>query len=382
MRGALTVWSFLEYFHEIEMSSASLSSAISPAPGKPRLQDIAAQAQVSIGTVSRVLSGKPDVAAELAERVMRTAKAMGYGARSSEKRSSKRPRDFGSIGYIVDSDLPSAAEPFQQHFLSGINQTVTERGGHLVFSACHGEIVKDAIPPMIVENLVSGIILKANHETPAAWIEKISNLIPVVLLMHRSLEHPLPSVMCDNRGAVFQSLRRLLELGHSKVGFFYEDEARISLHHEERLDAFLKYAPLLGLPVRQGYVQGPTRDAARGEELADVAHKALKNFLALGDRRPTAVVCATDVFALTLIRIAGSYGLELPRDLSLIGMMNNPSCEFSTPTLSSVSLSEEEIGRAAVDLLKERIDRPFASVREVAIGTHLVERHSCAPLPA
>lgn len=348
------------------------------------MQDIAARAQVSIGTVSRVLNGKPDVTAELAERVMRTAQAMGYGIRNSGKRGAKRPRDFGSIGYIVDAELSVTADPFQQHFLSGIEQTVTERGGHLVFSACRNEIINDAIPPMIVENLVSGIILKASHETPAAWIQKISNLIPVVLLMHRSIERPLPSVTCDNRGAVYQTLRRLKELGHTKVGFFYEDEAspnRLSPHHEERLEAFRKYAPLLGLSMRPEYVQGPKRDIARGEDLAAVAHQAVKSFLALGDERPTAVICAADLYAMTIIRIAGSYGLELPRDLSVIGMMNNPSCEFSNPTLSSVSLSEEEIGRAAVDLLKERMERPFASVREITIGAHLIERGSCAQLP-
>ncbi len=359
------------------------TSAIDPQIRKPRMQDIAAQAQVSIGTVSRVLNGKPDVTAELAERVMRTAHAMGYGIRNSERQSSKRPGNLANIGYVVDAINESsiAKEPFQQNFLSGIEQTVTERGGHLLFSTCRNEVTKDALPAMIVENLVSGIILKASIDTPEAWIKKISDLIPVVLLMHRSIEHPLPSVMCDNRGAVFQSLRRLQDLGHTKIGFFFEDEnspSRKSLHHEERLDAFLKYAPLLGLNIRQEYVQGPSRNFAKGEDLNDVAHTALKNFLALGDQRPTAVICAADIYALTMIGVAKSHGLELPRDLSLIAMMNTQACEFSSPALSSVSLSEEEIGRAAVDLLEELIDRPLASVREVTIGTHLVERCSCA----
>jgi len=349
------------------------------------MQDIAAKAQVSIGTVSRVLNGKPDVTADLAERVMRTAQAMGYGIRNGERQNSKRQRNLGSIGYIVDSinETSIATEPFQQHFIAGIEQTITERGGHLIFSTCRNEILKDAVPAMVVENLVSGVILKACNETSADWVQKISHLIPLVLLMHRDIWNPLPSVMCDNRGAVFQALRHLRDLGHTKVGFFYENDAPkvISPHHEERLEAFLKYAPLLGMELRPEYVQAPSRNVAKGEDVPEVAQAALKNFLALGKQRPTAILGAADVYALSLIRQADKFGLKLPRDLSLIGIMNTDACEFSAPALTSVSLSEEEVGRAAVDLLEERIEQPFASVREVIVGAHLVERGSCAKPP-
>jgi len=351
----------------------------------PRLQDIAAQAQVSIGTVSRVLNGKPDVTAELAERVMRTAQAMGYGIRNFERQASKRSRDSSRIGYVVDADATATSDPFQQHFLSGIEQTITERGGHVIFSTCQNEAAQDVIPSMIVKNLVSGVILKAGRLTPLDWIHKISKLVPVVLLMHRTVNHSIPAVMCDNRGAILQSLSRLQELGHSKIGFFFESESdpmRVSLHHDERLDAFVKFAPLLGLDVCPEYIQTPIRDAAKGEDLTDVTHAVLRKFLALGDKRPTAVICASDICALTMIRIAETHGLELPRDMSLIGIMNTQACEFSNPPLSSVSLFEEEIGRAAVDLLEERISRPFATVREITIATQLVERGSCTNAPA
>lgn len=349
------------------------------------MQDIAAEAGVSIGTVSRVLNGKPDVTAELAERVMRAAQTMGYSFRYSAQQPSNRPRTLSSIGYIVDSDTSAASDPFQQHFLSGIEQSVTERGGHVVFSTCQNEAAKNVIPPMVVKNLVSGVILKANHMTPKGWIKRISDLIPVVLLMHRNLDLPLPSVICDNRGAIYQSLRYLSDLGHTKIGYFHEgetDPARLSLHHEERSEAYQKLAPLFGVTVRPGYIQAPVRDVEKGEDLTDVSHKAWKNFLALGSDRPTAIICAADIYALTMIRVADSYGLEIPRDVSLLGMMNTHSCEFSNPPLTSVSLGEEEIGRAAVDLLEEQFRRPAATVREIIVGTQLVERGSCGKSPA
>lgn len=359
-------------------------SNISNSARKPRMQDIAARANVSIGTVSRVLNGKPDVTAELVERVMRTAQAMGYGIRNADRQASKRSRDVYSLGYIVDSanETGVTAEPFQQHFLSGIEHTVTEHGGHLVFSTCRNEILKDAIPAMITEHLVSGVILKVNNETPEDWVKKISSLIPLVLLMHRSVDTPISSVMCDNRGAVFQAMRHLRDLGHTRIGFFFENEQsprKNSLHHDERLDAYIKCVSLMGLKFRPEYIQTPTRDPQG--DLTGVTHEALKNYLSLDHQRPTAVVCAADVHALTLLRVAESHGLELPRDLSVVGIMNTPACDFASPALTSVALSEGEIGRAAVDLLEERIERPFASPREIIVGSHLVERGSCTKAP-
>ncbi len=107
--------------------------------------------------------------------------------------------------------------------------------------------------------------------------------------------------------------------------------------------------------------------------------KGLKNMLALGDKRPTAVIGAADVYALSLMRAATSLGLSVPRDLSVASYMNTDICEYASPPLTSVCLSAEEIGRAAVDLLESRIKAPASIVRHIVIAPRLVERLSCAP---
>ena len=364
--------------------SMNTKSAIAPPKRKPRMHDIAAAAHVSIGTVSRALNGKPDVSPDLAERVTQAASSMGYCIRGTERQPSKGFHPVSNVGYIVDSanEAVVASEAFQQDFLSGVEQTVMDRGGHLIFSSCRNEILKNTVPAMIVEKLVSGVILKVNNETSESWILKISRLVPTVLLMHRSFRLPLSSVMCDNRGAVYQTLQHLRDLGHTKIGFFFENEAspRInSMHHDERLEAFIKCSAILGLNQDAELVQSPVRDSLKNEDLSHVAGAALKQFLALKDRCPTAVVCATDTYAMALIRAAQVSGLNVPGDLSVTGIINTAPCEFSNPTLTSVSLSEVEIGRAAVDLLVDRIERPLANIREVTVGANLVARESSAP---
>lgn len=111
--------------------------------------------------------------------------------------------------------------------------------------------------------------------------------------------------------------------------------------------------------------------------------RGLKKFLSLKDRRPTALVCAADIYAFSILRSAREFGLSIPADLSVASYQNTAACEHSSPPLTSVCLSGEEIGRAAVDLLESRIKDPGLPVRHVLVAPRLIERLSCdkPPMP-
>lgn len=357
-----------------------------PATPKPRLRDIAQEADVSIGTVSRVLNGKADVASDLAERVLRAAKVLGYARRSSAANPMVRMHnDAAVIGYLMDSSnlAHTMADPFLQHFLAGIEEGVNQNNGHLLFAGCEEEAQRGEIPAMVAENRVQGVILKPGQASSAAWMQKLNELVPVVMLMHSNEERSICSVMCDNYAATYQIFRYLTELGHRKIGFFSVDDVgqAPSVLHNERLDAFRKYAGLFKCVEHPAYIQIPSRERGK-ETLSDVVARGLDGFLEIGNQeRPTAVVCATDTYAFPLLTLASRHGIEVPRDLSVVGYMNTDACENSVPPLTSVSLSGEEIGRVAVDLIYERLKNPSMMVRHVSVGTRLVERLSCAPAP-
>ncbi|EIP97632.1 transcriptional regulator [Opitutaceae bacterium TAV1] len=353
---------------------------------KPRLRDVAEKADVSIGTVSRVLNGKADVAEDLAERVLLAARSLGYTRRAPAAQATvQASNDVAVIGYLVDSPNLArvTADPFLQHFLIGIEDGVNRNNGHLLFATCGEEAARGAIPAMVAENRVQGVILKPSPTTSDTWIRKLNELVPVIMLMNSSEDRSIFSVMCDNYAATYQILRYLRELGHRRIAFLSVDDLgqAPSVLHFERMDAYRKYAGSLGCVEDPAYIQVPTRDHGR-ETLSEVIEKGLKNLLALGKgERPTAVVCATDTYAFALLALAGRYGIEVPRDLSVVGYMNIDTCEHSVPPLTSVSLSGDEVGRVAVNLLYERLQNPSMMVRHVSVGTRLVERLSCAPAP-
>ncbi|MDR1280549.1 MAG: LacI family transcriptional regulator [Opitutaceae bacterium] len=357
---------------------------------RPRLRDVAEKADVSIGTVSRVLNGKADVAEELAERVLLAARSLGYTRRALAVQPvaqtlRQASNDTAMIGYLVDAPSLArvTADPFLQHFLAGIEDGVNRNNGHLLFATCGEEVARGAIPAMIAENRVQGVILKPSSATPDAWIRKLNELVPVVMLMNSSEDRSISSVMCDNYAATYQILRYLRELGHRRIAFLSVDDLgqSPSVLHSERMDAYRKYAGSLGCVENPAYLQTPTRDHAR-ETLAEVIETGLKNLLAIRKaERPTAVVCATDSYAFALLALAGRHGIGVPGDLSVVGYMNTDTCEHSAPPLTSVSLSGDEVGRVAVNLLYERLQNPSMMVRHVSVGTRLVERLSCAPAP-
>ena len=348
---------------------------------KPCMRDIAKEAGVSLGTVSRVLSGKHEVAPEFAQRVISVAREMGYQSRLYARTASPRSSGIGSIGYLLDSqDHPNVmSDPFQQHFLAGIEQKAGDLGGHVVFASVHEEARDQVIPSLITDKVVRSVILKVTNDTPQRWIQRIQALVPTVIIMHRLPDHSVPSVMCDNYGGMFSALQHLVNLGHRRIGFYSEDDGDLtSFHHIERQSAFEQIRRKLGLIVRPGDIQMPVRNVAKGETFDHVIQRGLQGFLSQGEDRPTAIVCAADIYAFGFMKLMPSYGLSVPSDLSLIGFMNTQMCDYSTPPLSSVSLMEEEIGRAAVDLLSQSVENPAVSPRQVVVGARLIERNSCA----
>ncbi|MES2308443.1 MAG: LacI family DNA-binding transcriptional regulator [Verrucomicrobiota bacterium] len=353
---------------------------------KVKLIDIASKAGVSIGTASRVLNGKTDVNPELVGLVQNAAKTLGYFSSDSSKKIKSSPKSaMGTVGYLVDLQEQSGGvifgDSFQQGFLEGIDQEVSRCQGNVLFSSCRDDIENGRLPAFISDRSVMGVVLKIGSNVSLDWIQKIQQRVPLVMVMSREPSHSVSSVMCDNFNGVYQALCYLKSLGHRSIGFMADRYQGIpqTVHHMEREEAFRRLIPLLGLNEDPQLIQVVVRDSQK-ETLNEVMETGLNRLLALKSKRPTAILCAADVYAFALMQVAASKGISIPKDLSLIGFMNTDLAQHSNPALTSVSLSEFEIGRAAVDLLQYQMENPEGKVRHLTVGTSLIERKSCAKL--
>lgn len=354
-----------------------------PSQNRISLSAIAARAGASSATVSRVMNGTAEVSPELQKRVQAAIAELGYNKVPRSKMNGRRKVDAETIGLLSDMDTSSMLkDDFQHRFLAGVEATVSRTQRHLMFASCREDLLADRMPSMVEQKLVRGVILKCSDAgRHTEWFHRLSQRLPVVLLMDQLRIPSANIVMCDNEGGMYQSLQYLSELGHRRVGFlsirdFDGPVFRTNLHNSQRLAAFQNLRSVFGLEERADYIQDLERHWPE-DSLESIIGKALDAWLNMGKARPTAIVCAADTYASTLIDVAEKCGLKLPADLSITGFMNTLECEHLRPALTSVSLSGEEMGRAAVELLDQRIKAPDSPPRRVIVGSSLIERLSC-----
>jgi DNA-binding LacI/PurR family transcriptional regulator len=95
---------------------------------------------------------------------------------------------------------------------------------------------------------------------------------------------------------------------------------------------------------------------------------------------PTAVIAANDLMAIGAIHEFRSAGLDIPRDISVVGFDDIAFAGLNYPSLTTVNLPREELGRRAVEALMETLDNPKQEGVEIRIPTNLIIRNSTAPV--
>jgi LacI family transcriptional regulator len=221
--------------------------------------------------------------------------------------------------------------------------------------------------------------------------------VPLVVI-NRDLEAPgLMAVRFDNRGGAAEATRHLAALGHRRIahlaGTCSGNAPRFSA--VERRDGYLRALAHAGLPLLPGYVV--ESDYSFDDGLLGAAA-----LLALRPR-PTAILAASEVLALAVMRIAAESGLRVPSDLSVVGFGDPVFARYATPPLTSVQVPVTEAGRRATELLLEHLrarnggtdpapngrggasDTATAAStrgRTVVLPTRLILRGTTAPPPA
>ncbi|MFE0644358.1 LacI family DNA-binding transcriptional regulator [Streptomyces sp. NPDC058877] len=335
-----------------------------------RLSDIAAQAGVSEATVSRVLNGKPGVAATTRESVLAALDVLGY-----ERPVRLRQRSAGLVGLIT----PELDNPIFPALAQVIGQALTRQGYTPVLATqTPGGSTEDELTDMLVERGVAGIIFVSGlHADTTADMTRYDQLrgkgVPYVLLNGFSPKVQAPFVSPDDRAAMRLAVTHLAALGHTRIG--------------------LAVGPKRFVPVLrkiEGFQQGmQERFGLTPEESEELVQHSLYTLEggqaaagALLARGCTAVVCASDMMALGAIRAARQQGLDVPRDVSVVGFDDSPLIAFTDPPLTTIRQPVQAMGQAAVRALLEEVGGTPAPHSEFVFMPELVVRGSTASAPS
>lgn len=334
-----------------------------------RLADIAAQAGVSEATVSRVLNGKPGVAAGTRESVLAALDVLGY-----ERPVKLRQRSAGLVGLIT----PELDNPIFPALAQVIGQALTRQGYTPVLATqTPGGSTEDELTEMLVDRGVSGIIFVSGlHADTTADMGRYEQLraqgVPYVLINGFSEKVRAPFVSPDDRAAMQLAVTHLTALGHTRIGLAVGPKRFVPVLR--KIEGFR-----IGMKERLGL------DEAEVEELIQHSLYSLEGgqaaATALIARGCTAIVCASDMMALGAIRAARQQGLRVPQDVSVVGFDDSPLIAFTDPPLTTIRQPVQAMGQAAVRTLLEEIGGTPAPHSEFVFLPELVVRGSTASGP-
>lgn len=324
--------------------------------------DVAGEAGVSYSTVSRVVNNKSNVNPETRERVLRAMAQLGYvgnvPARSLAGGSAR------VIGLLVDHLNTS----YMGEIIRGIDEALEANNYNLMLYTTHQRKTKEsAYVTKLTRNFADGLLLILPRNEKA-YIETLyQRRFPHVLIDYQGSNQHVPSVMTTNRKGAYDGSTYLIELGHRRIGFitgtmeFGCAQERLAGYQAALADHGIAFDPNL---------------VCEGDFLQTQGYHCTQRLLSLADP-PTALFVSNDVMAFGAMEAARERGLQLPRDLSIIGFDDIPEANHVHPPLTTVRQPLEEMGRSAANLLLKYIANPLAEVERVELSTELILRGSC-----
>jgi len=312
---------------------------------------VAAEVGVSKATVSKVLNGRPDVGAETRARVERALADHGY---VPVRRTPKRKR-VRTVSLVCD-DLLS---PYTSELMRGVVSAATEAEVDVVVAALESWRSRGSGG--------AGILVAACEvtEKQAKALDRARQ--PVVAI--DALKLPSTEVVTvgsTNATGAMEATEHLLGLGHERIAFAGGPET--SSCGQARLHGYLAAMSQAGLRVDPEFVSHGTYVTATGVSEG-------RRLLAL-EQPPTAVFAANDAIAVGVIEAARLRGLAVPADLSVVGFDDTVLAESSTPPLTTVRQSLQDLGAYALKTLLSLGDGIVPGLRHVELATELVIRSS------
>ena len=327
------------------------------------MREVADRAGVAMSSVSRVLSGHPDVSPAMSEKVMRAVEELDY--RPDILAQSLRRRETLSIGFVV-GDI---SNPLFAEIVTGVESTLHTNGYSMLLTNSLGDpLLEAAHIELLSHRRVDGLVISVldeSHPEPFGQLRALD--IPVVVLDRNvPADIPVSRVLSDHRSGMKAAGLHLLDLGHRRIGLIGGTPVRPALERRAGLeDAFAER----GLQA--------TYTADEGSFAVEHGATAMRRLLDLPEP-PTAVIAGGNQLMLGALRVVAERRIALGRDLSFVGCDDVAITDLFQPAVSVVRRDNVAMGRSAAELILGRL-RDDEAPEDVVLPTEFVARPSCGP---
>lgn len=328
------------------------------------IRDVAAEAGVSIATVSRVLNDSGPVHPETRKRVETVAARLQYSPSGAAR--SLITRQTKTLGVM----LPDLYGEFFSELIRGIDRTARAASYHVLVSISHDEPKEMEAALTAMRGRVDGLIVMAPDRGAADLVARLPGALPVVTLNRRSNGGRVDSIAIDNRGGAAAVVNYLIEQGHRRIGLI--GGPRGNSDARGRRDGYRAALRTAGL-------ERPAELEVEGDFTEAAGFAAAGRLLGL-EEPPTAVFAANDAMAIGALNAMADAGLSVPRDVSLAGFDDIPMTRYLNPPLTSVHVPIQELGhRATRRVLQVLAAGDGTGAWRAVLPTELMVRASCEP---
>lgn len=339
-----------------------------------KIDDIAKLANVSRSAVSLALNGKNGVSEKTREKVLRIAQEHGYIPRPIVKADQYVQTTTKILRFVACTNEGIVSEqyeslPFFTELINNIDKQIGHSGYSLMVSSVNIENLKEEISRLEQEQKSSGILLLGTNLT-ADQIKIVANVQQNLVVLDTCFETlDVNFVVMNNIYGAYKAGRYLVELGHKNIGYV-ESNTRM-YNFDMRKQGFLQAISESGLKIPQNnyFSLSPTVISSQ-DEFKTKVQKFLNNM-------PSALFCECDYMAISVIKSLNELGINVPKDISVIGFDNIFESQVITPELTTIHVKTDKIALFAVEKLIRQIDNGEDDKVKILVDTELIKRNSC-----
>lgn len=323
------------------------------------------QIGVSTATVSRAFSGRGRISEKTRKRVLEEAKNRGFAPNVHASRlNSKRTNQIGLYyGFSADPIF----DYYNMELAQEIAKAAEQRGLAVSLELGRsGANENDRLRQLSRGAGLDGVILVVDGRTSGVRLLESIQGCPVAVFSNRPWTPVGKEIIIelDILSGMGDAVRDLVSKGHDRIGFIGGSGIA------DKLNRFRKVLAENQLLVDPQLIVEGCVSFADGQ----------RAFHRIASQRPSAILCATDVLAMGALNEAKAMGMEVPADISVVGMDDLAFTAYTTPSLSTVGIPRTQIAKTAVESILSQLEdeesrRPRAAAKHV-IGSYYVPRAS------
>lgn len=322
------------------------------------IKDVAKKAGVSTATVSRIINGKGEASVETIQRVNKIIKELDYKPSSIAKSLSKKESD------LIALLIPNIDNPFFGELVNAIETTANKKGYHIYL--CNSQDDRDKVRYYIdtmIDQYVAGAIFSTLFVTQDDLKRLEQNRIHTITIDRSQFDHPYSSVTVDHKKGGYLATNHLIQQGCKKILFLSgpKDESSSQQRYQGYCDAIKK----AGLEFEK---------VIYGDFNIESGYSEVDKYL-LKKQDIDGIFCSNDAMALGAISACSQNGIQVPKDIEVVGYDNILFSKFSNPKLTTINQSMSKIGTIVIDEL-DRLIKNNEKVNKYVVDPELIIRDS------